>query len=1043
MTDVDEPATRPARNPPAKRGRRAARVAGVAVVAVLALGVVAVAVVYSARGRIGVELATRYFAERGVPARIVIKRLDFDGFIGSLSLGAAKDPDFVVDQIEVDFAPAPIWRRTEAPTVRAVRLNDARLKGRYANGKLTFGSLQPLIDEILSKPSTGPLPGVTIRNGRLTLATPVGAMVISGDGDAPRGRLASARLILAPTRLAGNGLVGERLGGEIALTGRGERIDATFRIAVASATAPGAVLREALLTGMGQFPYPQAGKSPDGPVDFGARLAAGGLVTGAGTAEGLTADVSFEGAAALPKGASSLAGAGGLTIAAARVRQPGATLTDARAELVSERFTFSLVDGRWRVAGVVGSSARAGGGSVLAAGYPLQLRAPSLIANGEITAGPRGTAFNLIGEARTSGGFAAKDAEALTASLSGSPEFRAASAAALRDFRLDAPGFAVDAEDKALRLALRRPLTVAAAGGRSLVVAPRSGAPVYATEGGAATGAFDLAASGGGIPDLKLQVASYRVGHHRAGPTLDAQGRLEAAGSLAPVRDASLGLNYRLTQAGGRLALVAAGCGPVKAAAVDGEGGAVLATDIALQLCPTPDGAPLLATDKGGWRLAAKVAEASGASPIAQVKLDGVEAIATASSASPTARVELGKLRIVDTAAARRFEPLSASGEATLHDGVLRGRFKTALATGVHLATVDVTHDTARGAGEATATAEDLTFVSGGLQPTSVTPLAGDVLTDVRGAVSGSATFAWGPGEAALQSRGRVTMKGLDARTPFGRVMGLAGDVELSSLAPLTVPTGQEVRVARLEAVVPLTDIRARIGFGPEGVALADASATVAKGRASLDNLVVSLDPAKPIESTLRIKSLDLAELMAAFNLSESVAVQARIDGALPFVASGGAIKFSGGKIFADGPGRLSIKREALQGAVGGGAATATVEGAAGVPAPAVPPQPVQQNAVQDFAYQALENLAFEHLDATIDSRPQGRLGLVFRLKGRHDPPVSAPTRLAVTDLVRGTAFDKPIPLPKGTPVDLTLDTSLNFDELLADYSGLSRRGAR
>jgi hypothetical protein len=1008
-------------------------------VAVLAVGAVAVAVVYSARSRIGVELATRYFADRGVPARIVIDRLDFNGFIGSLSLGPARDPDLVVDRIEVDFAPAPIWRRTEVPTVRAVRLTGARLKGRYAAGRLTFGSLQPLIDEILSKPSTAPLPAVTIRGGRLSLATPAGPVVVSGDGDAPRGRLASARLILAPTRLAGNGLVGEALGGELALSGHGEQIEASFRIAAASAAAPGATLRQVLLTGTGQVPYPRTGGSPDGPVKLDARLAAGGLAARAGIVDGLTADLNFDGALALPKGASTLAGTGRLTVAAAAARQPGVTLVGARVEAVSERFTFSLVDGRWRAAGVVGANARANGGSVLAAGRPLQLRAPGLIANGEVTAGPQGTALNLIGEARTGAGFAARDAEALTAGLSGSPEFRSAAAASLRDFRVEAPGFALDAEGEALRVALRRPVTVAAAGGRSLAVAPRAGAPVLAMDGGAASGAFDLTAAGGGVPEVKLQVANYRAGPDGGGIKLDASGRLEAAGGLAPVRGASVGLDYRLTQAGGRLALVAAGCGPVKAAAVDGEGGTVLASDIAFQLCPAAD-APLLATDRAGWRLAARLAEAKGASPRAELRLEDGEAVATASSASPTARLQLAKARLFDTAKARRFEPLSASGEAALDGGVLRGRFKAGLATGVHLADIALTHDVARGAGEATATVEGLAFASGGLQPTSITPLAGDWLTDVRGGVSGSATFAWGPGAAPLQSRGQVRMAGLDARTPFGRVSGLAGDVALSSLAPPAVPPGQEIRAARFEAVVPLTDIRARIGFGPEGVTLADASATVAKGRASLDTLLVPLDPSKPIESTLRIKSLDLAELLAAFNLSESVAVQARIDGALPFEASGGAIKFSGGKIFADGPGRLSIKREALQGAVGGGAATATVESATGAPAPAVPAQPVQQNAVQDFAYQALENLAFENLDAAVDSRPQGRLGVVFHVKGRHDPPVAAPTTVAVGDLVRGTAFDKPIPLPKGTPVDLTLDTSLNFDQLLADYGGLSRR---
>ena len=39
--------------------------------------------------------------------------------------------------------------------------------------------------------------------------------------------------------------------------------------------------------------------------------------------------------------------------------------------------------------------------------------------------------------------------------------------------------------------------------------------------------------------------------------------------------------------------------------------------------------------------------------------------------------------------------------------------------------------------------------------------------------------------------------------------------------------------------------------------------------------------------------------------------------------------------------------------------------------------------------------------------------------------------------LLRGHAFDKPLPLPKGTPVDLTLDTSLNLDDILNAYTHL------
>ena len=67
-----------------------------------------------------------------------------------------------------------------------------------------------------------------------------------------------------------------------------------------------------------------------------------------------------------------------------------------------------------------------------------------------------------------------------------------------------------------------------------------------------------------------------------------------------------------------------------------------------------------------------------------------------------------------------------------------------------------------------------------------------------------------------------------------------------------------------------------------------------------------------------------------------------------------------------------------------------------------------------------------------ISLTPQER----FEVFGEHDPAQTLETRVGVVELLQGRAFDKPLPLPKGTPIDLTLDTSLNLDELLASYFG-------
>jgi hypothetical protein len=74
-------------------------------------------------------------------------------------------------------------------------------------------------------------------------------------------------------------------------------------------------------------------------------------------------------------------------------------------------------------------------------------------------------------------------------------------------------------------------------------------------------------------------------------------------------------------------------------------------------------------------------------------------------------------------------------------------------------------------------------------------------------------------------------------------------------------------------------------------------------------------------------------------------------------------------------------------------------------------------------------------MSAELNSVANGRLQIVFHIKGRSDPPKPQTANVAVTDIINGTALYKPIPLPSGTPIDLTLDTSLNFDELLKSYA--------
>jgi hypothetical protein len=96
---------------------------------------------------------------------------------------------------------------------------------------------------------------------------------------------------------------------------------------------------------------------------------------------------------------------------------------------------------------------------------------------------------------------------------------------------------------------------------------------------------------------------------------------------------------------------------------------------------------------------------------------------------------------------------------------------------------------------------------------------------------------------------------------------------------------------------------------------------------------------------------------------------------------------------------------------------------------------PASTDTFTDFAYQAMENLAFDKLDATIASQPDGRLGVRFHIVGKHDPPKHQEIRLSVFDLIGRKFLNRMLPLPSDTRVDLTLDMSLNLDDLLRDYA--------
>jgi len=325
-----------------------------------------------------------------------------------------------------------------------------------------------------------------------------------------------------------------------------------------------------------------------------------------------------------------------------------------------------------------------------------------------------------------------------------------------------------------------------------------------------------------------------------------------------------------------------------------------------------------------------------------------------------------------------------------------------------------------RGVGSANIEASDILF-DPMFQPTDISPFMASLGTRVRGHARFSGRATWDT--KGMETSGTAHILDVDVQTPVGMARGVRGDIALSSLIPVTFAPAQTITVNRVDWPVPAEQISARFTMTPESIRLEQASGKLAGGNVSLDPLTYSFAPGATTQSTLHLEHIDLNPLLIAAGLGDKVKVSSRIGGILPFTFGPDGLRFAKWHIAAESPGRMSIQRTALTGAVGTSAAGAA-----------------QANAVQDFAYQALENLSFSELNGDVNSRPMGRLGVLFHIKGQNDPPQSTETRVGVVELLQGRAFDKPLPLPKGTPIDLTLDSSVNLDELLASYFGQERQ---
>lgn len=1032
--------------------RRRLRSVGLALAALAVLGMLLAALLYLNRRAAARELLTGWLEKRGVQSEVEIERIELDGLVARVRVGDPRNPDFSAERVEVDYVIGARWSAQGLGlTPSRVRLVRPVLKARWANGRLSLGSLDPVVEEFARRPprpdSRAPL--VLVEGGRVRLDTEYGRLAATADARIDNGRLIRLDARLPATRLRGRDISAQGLTGSATATTVGDRLKLRLDVAADAVSAKGLSVTGGRVSAVGDVAYPDLKRRRgDGRAVVTVDAAADALEMGSTRARGLAVNGAFDGATAGWVDAFRVSGASNLTLAADSWNGTGLTVSDLSGSVRRGRTTVARDVGglSWRHDGPASASAGrlAAGGAVFEG---LRLTSSALAVGGRdgaaeilgpVAFGARG--FQL-GDLRLEGvsGRAALDGRIEGAVLvqarggleaadgawplfgpSGreDPADLAAMKQALGDFGLSAPGFHLTAGTSGTTVVLERPVAVRPRNGGVLTVVRMAGRPLFtAGPGEAGGGSLVLTAERGrGLPGLDVRVPEWRLTPDGFTARLDGRAALDF--------DLFLGVTVEtaglLTSARGRLTYAASDCAVVAVERLELDENDV--TDVSGRFCP--DGSPLVVVQNGGWSARGRLQGVDADAPFLAMNFreaaGALRASGGAAGVSLNARVD--RAQVSDATTPRRFNPLIASGEAALANENWSGGFD--LKSGeMSIGRLDLTHDGRAGAGGVTIETPMLPFAEGGLQPAQLSPL---VESFVQSPVTGSAQFsgriAWtADGEGT--SGGRLVVPGLDFVSPAGPVKGLKGQIDFTSLIPLVTAPGQRLTADRLESLTPLTDARIEFGIDKAGVSVAAADIQVAGGVVRVEPFVLPLDPTQGFTGVIVLESVQLGELLAGSGFGDKASLDAVVSGRLPFTSTPGrGVRISGGSLRAVQPGRLSIQREALSAVeTGGGGAQ-------------VPP-----NTVQDMAYQAMENLAFDVLTAEVNSLDEGRLGVLFHIVGRHDPPQRQELRLSLSELISREFLKRDLPLPSGTGVDLTLDTTLNADQLVSDLLALNR----
>ncbi len=1056
------------RKPPRKGGFKATSWLWIALWGTAAVSIVAVA----ARKEIAAEITREWLKGQGVAAKVKFDTLSLSHVSGNVLIGDATRPDVQVEHFDADYS-LNLFAGHGQPLVRLNRLHAVHplVALVLKDGRLHFGSLDKLVQSALNAPATGaPAPKlIQLDDVSLLLTTDYGVVKTRGNLTVADGRISYLSLSLPASQFNGPRGAGEIRDGAIVVKAiAGDQLEVHAAVDVSDADIRGGdgVVEDAdhpdmHAQGIGvtldaRLPYRKGAiglATLTGPLSGTLSVHADGLQSPLATGSGMQGSLTFDGALTGNKTGITYDGTTRL-VARADTLTNGtidskAVRFDAPALSLRAGFTdkgLSVAANGAATAGM--ASLRQGTVSVKAAHLDLGTLAFAIDGDGthgdfkgslkaaRLAAGDislDGAAVQFSGNAQTQGD---QWTAGITSDIAGNATYSGLSALAA-DHRKDpkAPkDDAIVAMDRAFQRfsihvrGLKTTLMSGASatphydvrvngsaeaqlnGGGRIVVSPLSGKPLISTE---TRGGFALALDGASLPKVKLDVSDF--GYDPRGTALSGRYAVSARFSTAPVSGVALDAHGQFSAASDAGLAVTLDA-PATVTVASAEIGDHI-ENIAATVSQT--GGALFRANPAGWHASGLYSGLSLSAPAEQVALGGgqgrFDVFSQADSDVLGMKLSLDAATITDAMASdqRRFNPLRLGGAITQDRKALTGRFTASVPVAgkaLPIAALKLDNDVKSGRGSLAFDTQDyLSFAPDALQPSDLSPIAATVLSkDVSGKANFTGAFEWA-GEKTT-SHGVLTATDINYTGVTGVSQGLNGRIAFTSLAPLQSDPGQTIAIKQMQIGIPLHDLNLRFQFQGDHVAVEAASVESPGGPLNLEPTVLPLDGKSAIAG--------------------AVTFNGKLTGRVPFTIIGGHISFADGAAAADAPGRISVFRTAVTDMTAGGSMAANGSAA---------PAQAGVNPFQDLAFQAMEHLSYDKLDARINSVAGGKLDLNFHLKGRFDPPQPQKATITAADYLSGKWMQKPIKLPSGTPIELYLDVPVNLDEILNDLGQFSK----